>query len=55
MKKDLKNEGKKPFFAKFLENQMEAKKVVGARAFAATAKYPSDTDEDIIILIGDNG
>jgi len=53
MKKDLKNEGKKPFFAKFLENQMNGKetnKIIGS----ATQKDPSDKDEgDIYDILVD--
>jgi len=50
IKKNVKKEGKKPFFAKFLENQMNGKetnKIIGA----ATQKSPSDKDESDIIDI----
>jgi hypothetical protein len=45
MKKDTK-QGKKPFFARLLEQQ-ELDHVVGGGSFSAdaTTKYPSDSDE----------
>lgn len=42
-----KNEGKKPFFARFLENQELAKTQGGIPA--VTLKYPSDHDEDVTL------
>jgi len=42
MKKESRK--KQPFFAKFLENQVDQNKVQGAKKMA-TMKYPSDNDE----------
>ncbi len=55
MKKHSTKEVKKPFFAKFLENQMNEKKT-NAIIGSATQKDPSDKDEgDIFDIIKDLG
>ncbi len=38
---------KRPFFARFLENQVSEDKMEGTSG-GATSKYPSDTDESIL-------
>jgi serine endopeptidase inhibitor I10-like protein len=55
MKKDTK-QGKKPFFARLLETQ-ELEHVVGGRPMSADAtnKYPSDSDEVAMPVVGPNG
>lgn len=52
-------EPRKPFFARFLENQKpeEVKTEVdaGGRPLAGTLKYPSDRDEDITLKYPSDG
>lgn len=46
----MKKNTKKPFFAKFLENQIKDEKLKqtkGGTVPFSTDKYPSDTDEDV--------